>query len=128
VVGPVMKIMFGPSFLRDPARAALRDEARRRLAESDVTGELRALEGVTSRRPVPDEELRNIAAPTLVVIGTEDQAIPAARSKAMAEQIPGARLVVVPRAGHTSSLEAPEDVTAALREFWASLAEAGARA
>jgi pimeloyl-ACP methyl ester carboxylesterase len=37
----------------------------------------------------------------------------------------GARLVVVPRAGHSSSLEAPEDVTAALRQFWGSLGRAG---
>jgi 3-oxoadipate enol-lactonase len=96
----------------------------RPVMKIDVTGELRALEGVTSRAPVPEEELRRIAAPTLVVIGTEDQAISAARSKAIAERIPGARLVVVPRAGHSSSLEAPEDVTAALREFWGSLGRA----
>jgi pimeloyl-ACP methyl ester carboxylesterase len=34
----------------------------------------------------------------------------------MADRIPGARCLVVPEAGHVSSLEAPERITAILRE------------
>ena len=40
-----------------------------------------------------------------------------ARAERMARAIPGARLVVIPRAGHTSSVEEPEAVTRALGEF-----------
>ena len=38
----------------------------------------------------------------------------------LAALIPGARFVVLPHAGHSSSLEQPEAVTAALREFFHS--------
>jgi pimeloyl-ACP methyl ester carboxylesterase len=56
-----------------------------------------------------------------VVVGEEDAAIAPARSRAMAERIGGARLVTIPRAGHTSTIEEPEAVNEALRAFWASV-------
>ena len=55
-----------------------------------------------------------------VVSGEEDVAVRPERSRRTAERIPGARFVLLPRAGHTSSLEQPEAVTAALRDFFAS--------
>jgi pimeloyl-ACP methyl ester carboxylesterase len=39
----------------------------------------------------------------------------------MASQIPGAHLVVVPDAGHTTPIESPEAINAAMREFLALL-------
>src|SRR3954451_2575206 len=53
------------------------------------------------------ERLRELDVPTLVVVG--DQAQPfLGPSRAMADAIAGARLVVVPDAGHSPQFEAPE--------------------
>jgi pimeloyl-ACP methyl ester carboxylesterase len=89
---------------------------RRRLASLDVTGAVRATFGVIAREPVEDE-LARVRAPTLVVHGAEDAAIVMPRARRMADAIPGARLVVVPRAGHTSAVEEPEAVTEAIGAF-----------
>jgi pimeloyl-ACP methyl ester carboxylesterase len=116
---PIMKIMFGHSFLRDPAKAGLRESLKGELLANDVRGSVLALRGVLDRAGLMDE-LGAIRTPTLVVSGEEDLAVRPERSRRTAERIPGARFVLLPRAGHTSSLEQPEAVTAALREFFAS--------
>src|SRR5262245_17909735 len=55
--------------------------------------------------------------PTLVVVGDEDEITPPAESKRLAEAIPGATLVVIPKAGHLSSLEQPDQFNQALTTF-----------
>lgn len=61
--------------------------------------------------------LSRVQAPTLVVTGDADNLIHADHSKALAERIPGARLHVLPGAGHDFTTERPEDSAALLREF-----------
>ncbi len=117
---PIMRIMFGRSFLADPERRGLRDEMVRRLRAADVTGMRRALEGVITRAPVEDA-LAAIRVPTLVLSGAEDVAVVPERSRRTAERIPGARFQLIPRAGHTSSIEEPAFVNRALAEFFASV-------
>ncbi len=120
-VPTVMKIMFGPAFLADPARAALRDELAQEIVGEQLVGMRRALSGVIRRKAVDPAELSRIRAPTLVISGEQDGAVVPARSRRTAEQIPGAKFLGIPRAGHTSSLEEPEAVNRALLDFWASL-------
>lgn len=71
-------------------------------------------------RPDSRPLLSTIACPTLVLTGDNDQLIPPALSEEMAGTIPGARLVRVPRCGHLSSLEQPDEVSRALRSVWAT--------
>jgi len=127
-VPAVMKIMFGRTFRSDRERAALREGLARELIANDLTGMRRALHGVISRTPVGAEELARIRAPVLVVSGEEDTAVASARSMRLAAQIPGAKFVRLPRAGHTSSMEEPEAVNRILGEFWGSAAATGAAA
>lgn len=54
--------------------------------------------------------LSSIDVPTLVMCGSRDRTCPPALSIAMAEAIPGARLVIVPGAGHYLPLERPDMV------------------
>lgn len=118
VVDRVMPILFGPTFLSDPGRAAERAEYRARLLALDRIGTPRAVRGVIERAGVADQ-LHRIRTPTLVLVGEEDEATPPERAQALAAGIAGARLLRIPGAGHTSTLEQPAAVTAALAAFLA---------
>jgi pimeloyl-ACP methyl ester carboxylesterase len=51
-----------------------------------------------------------IAAPTLVVWGEDDRWIPAERGRELARRIPGARLELLPAAGHLVQEDQPEEL------------------
>jgi pimeloyl-ACP methyl ester carboxylesterase len=117
---PVMRIIFGRKFLGDPARAALREQCRRELASSDRMGIIRAANGVIDRQGVY-EQLERIATPTLILVGDQDLATPPARSERIHARIAGSRLQLLPGAGHTSTIEEPAAVNAAIADFLAGL-------
>ena len=119
-VGEAMRSMFGKPFLTDKARAAEREEMKRRLCANDVKGAIRSLMGVTNRKPV-ENELHKIGCPALVLIGECDAAIVPPRSRKMAALIKGAQVVEIARAGHSSTMEEPAAVTAALAKFLGGL-------
>jgi pimeloyl-ACP methyl ester carboxylesterase len=120
VMPRVMRIMFGRKFLEDPARAADRRLWKKRGLANDPVGVTRALQGVIDRRGVHEEIVR-ITAPTLVMVGDQDVATVPAKAERIAARIPGARLIVIPGAGHTSSAEEPELVNRALADFLDSM-------
>lgn len=68
-------------------------------------------------RPDSRGDLPDIACATLVLCGREDALTPLHLHEEMAGLIPGSRLRVIEGCGHLSSLERPERVTAALREW-----------
>jgi pimeloyl-ACP methyl ester carboxylesterase len=63
------------------------------------------------------EGRRQIDVPTTIVVGTRDTLTPVAHSRSMAADIPGARLEVLPGAGHMLPFEAPDVVVRAIREI-----------
>lgn len=111
--------MYGEAFRHDPATAEVRDEWRARWARADRAALVGTLLGFMIR-PDMRPELPGITAPTLIIAGAADASLPPRYSHEMHELIPSSRLVEVPRAGHSSPVEAPEQVTQALREFLAS--------
>jgi pimeloyl-ACP methyl ester carboxylesterase len=72
-------------------------------------------------RPDSMPLLAQITVPTLVVTGEEDDLIPVDESRKMAAGIKGAKLVIIPGAGHLANLEQPEAFNAALNAFLTSL-------
>jgi pimeloyl-ACP methyl ester carboxylesterase len=80
---------------------------------------LRQMHAVMAR---PDSRpgLAAIACPTLVLVGEGDQLTPPALSREIAAGIAGSRLVVIPDAGHLSTVERPQPVTKALVEWMQS--------
>jgi 3-oxoadipate enol-lactonase len=62
------------------------------------------------------ERLRDIAAPTLVIHGTEDQMLGVANGRHIAERIPGARLEILDGIGHLFWVEEPQRSAALVRE------------
>jgi 3-oxoadipate enol-lactonase len=67
------------------------------------------------RAPLLD--IRAIAAPTLVLAHAEDRLVPPAHSLSIADEIPGARSVVLEGLGHVGTIQAPERVAAAVTAF-----------
>jgi pimeloyl-ACP methyl ester carboxylesterase len=78
-----------------------------------MVGNLQAMRDRQDSRPL----LAQISVPTLVIAGEADQFTPPSDGQAMADAIPGARMVVIPRAGHLSPLENPRAVNRTLRAF-----------
>ena len=70
-------------------------------------------------RPDQSAALSGFAGPALVLCGAEDALCPPERHHEIAELLPDPRLVVVPGAGHISTLEEPLAVTEALADWLA---------
>jgi pimeloyl-ACP methyl ester carboxylesterase len=68
-------------------------------------------------RPDARPHLPRLRCPVLVMCGEADQLTPPERSREIASLVPHARLVLVPRCGHLLTMERPEVVNAALREW-----------
>jgi 3-oxoadipate enol-lactonase len=114
VAGRVVRILFGKTSIAE--RRDLVELWRERLLRRDRRGVTRAVAGVIEREGVVDE-LPRIRVPTLVLVGAEDTATTLEKARRMRDGIAGAELVVVPRCGHMSSIEAPEAVTRALESL-----------
>lgn len=111
----VMPVLFGKSTLQDPARAEERLQWQQQIA-ANRSSIWRAVSGVLERQSIY-EQLVKIAAPTLVVVGDEDVATPPVMAGRIERAINCAKLIVIPRAGHGSTLEQPAIVTAVIGEF-----------
>jgi pimeloyl-ACP methyl ester carboxylesterase len=66
--------------------------------------------------------LGGLRVPTLVVAGADDRVTPPEQARELARGVPGARLEVVPEAGHQAPLEQAARFNALLAEFAGSLA------
>ncbi len=70
-------------------------------------------------RPDSRPGLARIACPTLVLTGRQDVLTPPAMSEEIAAGISGSRLVIVEECGHLTTIERPEAVNAAFRDWLA---------
>ncbi len=93
-------------------------KVRAMILENSPNGVVAAL-GAMRDRPDSTPILGEIAVPTLVIGGEEDEISSPEVMGAMAQKIPNARHITLPHAGHLSNLENPEGFDAALREFLA---------
>ncbi|GAA4100436.1 MULTISPECIES: alpha/beta fold hydrolase [Actinomadura] len=66
--------------------------------------------------------LRELGVPALVMVGAEDALTTEDEARAMADALPDAELLVVPKAGHLCAVEQPEPFNQAVAEFTAALA------
>lgn len=62
-------------------------------------------------------ELDKVAAQTLLIWGQEDRASPLDHSLVLLRTIQDARLVVLPRCGHSAQVERPDDVNHLVLDF-----------
>jgi 3-oxoadipate enol-lactonase len=106
--------LLSPTALRE--KPALVEEVRsiiRSTPLSGIVGDLMAMTDRVDSIPL----LSSITCPTLVIVGEEDQATPPSEARLMAERIPGARLEIIPGAGHLANLEQPAAFNKAVITF-----------
>ena len=98
------------------ARPQLATLVRRLIESNSPDGIAAAIEGLRDR-PESLPTLQSVAVPAMVITGEEDAIIPVSESEAMAGAIARSQLVILPAAGHLSSLEVPDDFSEALGTF-----------
>jgi pimeloyl-ACP methyl ester carboxylesterase len=110
------RFVWGPASGLDPNAAAL---VRKGFREHTARGLAGTLRGLLARQPplgTLEPALARLGVPTLVIVGANDR-LSLEPSRTVARAVPGARLVVVPDAGHVVNLEAPAPFNAALTAF-----------
>ncbi len=85
----------------------------RKMSPEDVAQVQRGM----AARPDPVDTLKTINAPTLIVTGDEDILTGVNEAELMRQHISGSQLRVIPKAGHYSAWEQPEEAGKLLRQF-----------
>jgi pimeloyl-ACP methyl ester carboxylesterase len=113
----IMRDELKPAYLAPgPGRVAVMEVVMamaRDLGPDVFVRQSRALQ----RRRDQQGTLRKCKVPALVLCGEHDTLCPVKRHRLMADLMPDAALCVVPGGGHLPTLEQPEAVTAALRDW-----------
>ena len=107
-----------PKMVSSPAAA---EQVRALAAAQSTAGIANALRALRDR-PDSSNMLPAIRVPTLVIVGGEDQLTPLTVARSLAGRIAGAKLEVIPGAGHISNLENPTAFNESLRKFLRPLA------
>ena len=108
------RIFHSPAFNTE---ASIRGGLKWTLGKGDSHTISAVLGNAAMANEAVDGQLDGLTLPTLVVWGQHDRLIPLAMGERFAREIPGARLVVVPDAGHAPMIEAPAAFMAAVRGF-----------
>lgn len=113
----LMRILFGDTFLADVNR----DDERRHWADI-VKGLPRSLvraASASAKRKSIVGELKDIAAPTLVISGCEDRPVHPKQALAVANGIKNGKFVSVANTGHAVMIEQPAHCNALLTDWFA---------
>jgi pimeloyl-ACP methyl ester carboxylesterase len=105
---PLIAEQMLPKLLAKSAPHALAEEVRAMMSCAPVPGILGALAAMRDRPDSTDMLAGLKGLPTLVVVGAEDVLTPPREAEGMAKAIPGAKLAMIPDAGHLAPLEQPE--------------------
>jgi len=106
--------LLGPTTLE--RRPELRGLLRGLIQRNPVLGLCGAQLAMAGRTDTT-RALRALRVPALIVVGEEDGLTPPALAQKMADEARGARLEVLPGAGHLSNMENPAAFTAVLEDF-----------
>ena len=107
--------LMNKEHLEDPLLTGTIGQMALAVGKDSFKRQEEAIIGRIDSRP----HLKDIGYPTLVIAAAEDQLMPVAVLKEMADAIPGARLELVEDSGHMTTLEHPERIVELLRD-WAT--------
>ncbi|MCA1558009.1 MAG: alpha/beta hydrolase [Acidobacteria bacterium] len=118
IIEAMLPKLLSPATLS--GRKDIVEELRAMMGATDPRAAAAALRGMAER---PDQSylLPRILAPTLIIVGSEDQITTVKDAEVMHKEIRGSRLAVIEGAGHVSNLERPAEFNRHLRDFLDSL-------
>jgi len=113
---------LGPGWIRlNPESLETIPEAKDLLASITPNNNLKQIKAIQSWFATNwsgiCSQLTKLSNPTLVIIGTDDVAVPTANSLVIAEKIPGAWLVQIKDAGHAIPSQYPDKINRVLQTF-----------
>jgi pimeloyl-ACP methyl ester carboxylesterase len=108
--------MLGESTQRN--RPDLVQEAKHMMMQASPAGIAAVQRGIAAR-PDSTPTLRTIDVPTMVIVGEEDNLTPMAEMEKIHRDVRGSVMRRVPKAGHYSPYEQPEEVQRVIRDFLA---------
>jgi 3-oxoadipate enol-lactonase len=111
--------MLAPATIEQ--RPEVVERVRDLMAATPVAGMVGALAAMREREGSQSLLPTLAGIPTLVIVGEADSLTPPDQARALAQAIPGARLAIIPSAGHLPPVEQPEATTRCLREFLESI-------
>jgi 3-oxoadipate enol-lactonase len=109
-----LKKVLTPATLSE--RPEITERVREMILKTNPQGAAAALRGMAVRHDQTDF-LEEIFAPTLILVGSEDQLTPPKDAELMKREIRGSRLEIIEGASHLSNLERPEVFNRALLDF-----------
>ena len=115
VINPITKIMFGEKFLSDDNKKEFRSQLLMELKNLNKSI-VKATEGVINRKGIEDE-IHNITCPTLIMVGTQDVATVPVKAEFIHRKIKNSQLKYIEVAGHSSSMEEPDQVNEFIGAF-----------
>ncbi len=121
IIEAIVPLFFSPVTIQK--KPELVDRFRKALSSISperIPGVMTVGRAIFSRASLLDR-LPEVRVPTMLIVGADDLSRPPHESEEMARRIPGARLEVIPEAGHISNLEQPERVNQYIREFLQSV-------
>ena len=120
VVAALLPRLVHPSRLDDENVVGTVRAMARSVGRVAYVRQQQAIMGRADSRPT----LAQVRCPTLVLCGRDDALTPLELHEEMHAGIAGSRLVVLDRCGHLSTLERPDEVNQALRQWLAATAPA----
>jgi 3-oxoadipate enol-lactonase len=113
VAAAAMRRMFPERFIAaNPEVVAGREAVFRRIDPEVFAAACRALAALDL-----SSELERITNPTLIVVGSDDEATPPALGRALADRLADARLVEMPGLGHCPHIQDPDGFVAGIAPF-----------
>jgi pimeloyl-ACP methyl ester carboxylesterase len=109
----LLPMLIAAQRLKDEALKQTIIDMAARVGMDAFIRQQKAIMGRIDSRP----SLQKITVPAVMVCGTEDALTPPDQAEEIASLIPGAKLHLIPGAGHLSCLEAPEEVNKILLDF-----------
>jgi pimeloyl-ACP methyl ester carboxylesterase len=109
-----MPKLLAPKTMTDKPEVV--DRLREMILRADPQCAAAAQRGMAERRDYTDD-LSNIKAPSLIIVGRQDPIRPVSDAEFMRQRISNSRLQVIENAAHMTNMEQPEAFNRTLQEF-----------
>ena len=139
LIGSGARLRVAPSLLRAASDSSTFASAARMINEASFSSQSIRIKELSTQRMMETrptvlygdlmacdafdvmDQLSKLSLPTLILCGSDDQMTPLHTSEFLRDHIAGARLEVVPNAGHMVMLEQPDRVSSLLADFFNSI-------